>query len=130
MSAQELKARRFGLTVGGAFVVLAAVSRWRGHTTVPMVLVRLGILLAVPGALAPALLVPVERVWMRAAAMLGEVNARIILTAVFYLVIAPVGFVLRRVRDPLDRSLRDGRASAWTPRPAAAFDPASYERQF
>jgi hypothetical protein len=126
----QLSARRFGLTVGSVFLVLAGVSYWRGHGTVPLVLGSLGVLLVVPGLVAPAILVPVERVWMRGAMLLGEVNARIILTVLFYLVIAPLGFVLRRFRDPLDRSLHDGRTSDWTPRPPTVLDPARYERQF
>jgi saxitoxin biosynthesis operon SxtJ-like protein len=123
--------RRFGLTVGGAFVVLGAISWWRGHVVPPRVLWALGVLLIVPGLARPTALAPVRRVWMRGAALLGDVNSRVILTAVFYLVIAPVGFVLRRfVRDPLDRSLADARASNWIKRERGPVDRARYEQQF
>jgi len=122
--------RRFGLLVGGAFLVLAVVSRWRGHTLPPVVLAALGGALVVPALVAPGLLAPVERGWMRGATVLGEVNSRILLTAFFYLVIAPVGFVLRRIRDPLNRSLRDDAVTNWIRRSPAAVDPARYERQF
>jgi len=122
--------RRFGLLVGGAFLVLAAVSRWRGHTLPPAVLAALGVALMVPALVAPGLLGPVERGWMRGATLLGEVNSRILLTVLFYLVIAPVGFVLRRIRDPLDRSLRDADKSNWIRRPSGPVDPMRYERQF
>ena len=122
--------RRFGVTVGGVFLALGAVSRWRGHTTAPVVLWTVGGLLLVPGLLAPAVLGPVRHVWMRAAVVLGEVNARIILTVLFYGVLTPIGFVLRRVRDPLDRSLADARASSWIRRPRQPVDPAHYQRQF
>jgi hypothetical protein len=127
-SASEL--RRFGLTVGGVFLVLGTLSWARDHTVAPQVLWALGALLAVPGLVAPGVLGPVQRVWMRGATLLGEMNARIILTVLFYAVIFPIGFVLRRVRDPLDRALGDGRASHWTRRPREPFDPARYERQF
>src|SRR5881409_2513058 len=103
ISAVEL--RRFGLTV-------------------------LGVLLAAPAIMAPGVLAPVQRVWMRAGALLGEVNSRIILTVLFYGVFAPLGIVMRRIRDPLDRSWRDGRASNWIRRPREPVDPARYERQF
>jgi len=52
--------RKFGLTVGGAFVVLGLISWWRGHEWAPRVLWTLGALLAVPGALAPALHLDVD----------------------------------------------------------------------
>jgi hypothetical protein len=123
--------RRFGLTVGGVFLVLAAISRWRGHELAPLVLAALGAGLFVPGLVAPRVLGPVQRGWMRAAHVLGEVNTRIILGAFFYLVLAPIGFVMRRlVRDPLDRRLDDGRATNWIRREPAPVDPARYQQQF
>jgi hypothetical protein len=128
--ASRAELRRFGLTVGGAFVVLGAVSAWRGHAWAPRVLWTLGALLLVPGAVAPAVLGPVQRAWMRGAVVLGRVNGRIILTAFFFLVIWPVGRLRRLFRDPLDRALGDGRASHWVRRPPAPVDPARYERQF
>ena len=122
--------RRFGLTVGGTFALLALASWWRGHVLPPRVLAALGVLLVVPGLVAPSALGPVRRVWLGAAALLGEVNSRIILTVLFYGVFAPLGFVMRRIRDPLDRSWRDGRASHWIRRPREPVEPARYERQF
>ena len=123
--------RRFGLAVGGAFLLLALASWWRGHVLPPRVFVTLGVLLVVPGLVAPTVLGPVRRVWMRAALVLGEVNSRIILGVFFYLVIAPVGLVLRHlVRDPLDRSLDDGKASNWIVRERRPVERARYEQQF
>ncbi len=122
--------RKFGLTVGGALLVLGALSRWRGHSVAPMVLWAIGVSLVVPGLVFPRVLGPVQRAWMAFAHVLGEVNTRIILGVVFFVVFAPIGFVLRLVRDPLDRSWRERRASDWvkrTPEPVALE---RYERQF
>jgi len=128
-SASEL--RRFGLTVGGMFLLLGLVSWWRGHVLPPRVFWTLGVLLVVPGLVAPAILGPVQRAWMRGGAMLGEVNSRILLTVFFYLVVAPFGFVLRTfVRDPLDRSMRGGEQSNWIKRKPVPLDRARYEQQF
>src|SRR5262249_34985758 len=105
--AREL--RRFGLTVGGMFLLLGLASRWRGHSVPPLVLGTVGVLLVLPGLLAPRLLAPVERGWMRFAAVMGHVNTRIILTVLYYLGITPVGIVRRWMGRPLDPPLRDGR---------------------
>jgi len=67
---------------------------------------------------------------MRSAAVVGEVNSRILLGAFFYLVTAPVGFVMRHIRDPLDRLLKEPEKSNWVRRPSVPVDPAQYERQF
>src|SRR5262249_44010533 len=112
------------------FLVLGALSRWRGHTTAPLVLWSLGTALFVPGLVVPSILGPVQRAWMEFARVLGEVNSRIILTVLFFAVFAPFGFVLRRLRDPLDRSWAKRRASDWVKRTPEPVDVARYERQF
>ncbi len=128
-SSSEL--RRFGLTVGGMFLLLGCLSWWRGHVRPPVVMWTIGVLLVVPGLVVPLALAPVRRAWMAFAMVLGEVNSRIILGVFFFLVIAPVGFVLRKlVRDPLDRKLDDGRASNWVRRTPGPVERARYEQQF
>ncbi|MFN8544407.1 MAG: SxtJ family membrane protein [Candidatus Binatia bacterium] len=122
--------RKFGLTVGGVFLLLGAVSRWRGHEWPPLVLWVVGGLLVVPGAVAPTLLGPVERGWMRMAAVLGHFNARVILTVLFYVVMTPIAWVVRLGRDPMDRRLDDGKPSNWIKRAHEPVDVAHYRRQF
>ena len=122
--------RKFGLTVGGVFLLLGGISRWRGHTTPPMVFWTIGTALVIPGAVAPRILGPVERAWMRFAEVLGHFNARVILTVLYFVVVTPIGFVLRWFKDPLDRTLADGRSSEWIVRPTEAVDPARYREQF
>jgi hypothetical protein len=122
--------RRFGLTVGGVFLLLAALSRWRGHSIRPVVMGAMGVALVVPGLLAPRVLGPVERGWMRFAEVLGRVNTSVILTVFYGLVMTPVGLIRRRVSDPLDRRMHDGRASLWVARPRAPVDPVRYRQQF
>jgi len=105
-NASVRRLRRFGLTVAVGFTLLGGLSWWRDHTIAPRVFWILAALLAVPAAVAPALLGPVERGWLTLGGWLAWVNTRIILTGVFYLVVTPVGVVMRRFRDPLDRRLR------------------------
>jgi hypothetical protein len=122
--------RKFGLSVGGIFLVLAAISAWRGHVWPPAVMGTVGALLFLPGLVAPRVLGPVERRWMVFAEALGRFNARIILSVLYYVLITPVGIVRRWRVDPLDRRLRDGRSTSWIPREPAAVDPARYRQQF
>jgi hypothetical protein len=122
--------RRFGLTVGGVFLVLSGISWWRGHAYPPMVLATLGTLLVVPGLLMPRVLGPVERRWMQFAEVLGRFNARVILSVFWILVMTPVGIVRRMLHDPLQRKMRDGSTSTWvrrTPEPVAID---RYRQQF
>ena len=57
--------RKFGLTVGGAFLVLSAIAWWRGHPITVTVLGSLGAVLAVAGLVVPTMLGPVEKVAAR-----------------------------------------------------------------
>ncbi|MBI3767700.1 MAG: sxtJ [Deltaproteobacteria bacterium] len=122
--------RKFGVTVGLAFLVLGAVSRWRGHELPPRVLWTLAMLLLVPGLVAPALLGPVQRAWMAAAEVMASFNTRLILGLLFYVVFTPVGLVMRIFRDPMTRSMRDTKRSHWIRRKLEPVDRARYEQQF
>jgi hypothetical protein len=122
--------RKFGLTVGGVFLLLGTVSWWRGHEVAPLVMWTLGAPLVVLGAVAPSLLGPVERAWMAMAEVLGRINTRLILGALYFLVVTPMGIVRRWRDDPLDRRMRDGQPSNWIRRERRPVDPARYRHQF
>jgi hypothetical protein len=121
--------RKFGLSVGGVFVLLGGVSWWRGGSFWP-ILWGAGVPLVGFGLVAPSLLAPVERVWMRVAEVLGRINTRIILSVLFIAVFAPVGLIRRWRHDPLNRRMRDGRPSNWTLRERKPVDPTRYRHQF
>ncbi len=129
-AATQPSLRRFGLTVGGVFLLLGCVSWWRAHEIAPRVMWGLGAPLFVLGLVAPSLLAPVERGWMAMAEVLGRINTRLILTVLFFAVITPVGMVRRWREDPLDRRMHDGRPSNWIRRDRKPVDPDRYRHQF
>ena len=87
--------RKFGLTVGGAFVVLALIGRWRGHPVTFMVLGSLGIALILAGLVVPTLLGPIERGWMQFALLISKVTTPIFMGVVYFVVLTPIGFIRR-----------------------------------
>ena len=87
--------RKFGLQVGGAFLVLAAVMWWRGHDTPRAVFATLGIVLVVAGILIPGYLGPVNRAWMAFGLALSKITTPIFMSIVFYAVIMPIGLLRR-----------------------------------
>jgi hypothetical protein len=87
--------RRFGLTVGVAFLALAALVAWRGHATVGTLLGVLGALLGVAGLVVPERLGPVQRGWMSFALAISKVTTPIVMGVVYFLVLTPTG-ILRR----------------------------------
>jgi hypothetical protein len=121
--------RRFGLLTGAILVLLFGMALpWildHSYPTWPW-------LVAVPlwalALLLPDGLKPIYRVWMRFGAVLGAVNAAIILGMVFYALITPIALTLRWLgHDALNRRL-DQRASYRVP--SRAPSPKHMERPF
>ena len=120
--------RSFGLSVGTALIVLGAIALWRHRDTVGTIMVTVGAVLLVFGLIAPKLLRVPNRVWWRFAQTLGFINARIILSVFFFVVLTPVGIVMRATgRNPL--RTRDQRSN-WGSYPAGHADAKHFEHLF
>jgi hypothetical protein len=120
--------RRFGWTVGGVFTVLGGLLLWRQRFAAAAVAFALGATLLLLAAFFPALLARPHRAWLGLARVLGRVNSAIFLFLTFFLVLAPLGFVLRLLgRDELNRR-GSPPASMWSPYPERNRDPRHYER--
>jgi hypothetical protein len=87
--------RKFGITVGIAFALLATISWWRGHHLPVYMLGTLGGLLLFAGLLIPRRLGPVERTWMQLAVLISKVTTPVFMGVVYFLVLFPVGLVMR-----------------------------------
>ena len=87
--------RKFGVLVGGVFILIGGVSRWRGHDTAPYVLWALGGTLMLGGLLIPGYLGPIYRAGMGLALLLSKITTPIFMGVIYYLVLTPVGLVRR-----------------------------------
>ena len=87
--------RKFGLTVGAAFLVLAAIFFWRSKEIPLYVTATLGAALAAGGLVVPGSLGPVQRAWMRLALAISKVTTPIFMSIVYFIVITPFGLVRR-----------------------------------
>lgn len=128
----DKQARKTALVVACVLLALAAWNLYRGRTTYVAVLGGIGCaLLLVASPLVPAAVARRFHVfWMGAAALLGAINSRILLSLMFYLVFTPYGFISRLVgRDPLNRRTAK-RESYWTPRKKTRQTKEGFERLF
>ena len=105
--------RKFGLTVGIAFVVFGGVAMWRGKPRTSFVLYGLGSVLILAGILVPTTLGPVEKAWMGLAHLISRVTTPIFMSIVYFLVITPTGF-LRRVGGHSMTAKRPQDVSRWS----------------
>jgi hypothetical protein len=127
---ESARLRRFGLTVGGVFLLLAAVLFWRTKPLWPFC-GGLGAALAGLGLAWPAALAPVERIWMTVARAMGWVMTRVILTLLFCLIFTPAGLILRLLgKDPLGLRFPGNTASYWQARTDYDGAPERMEKMF
>jgi hypothetical protein len=97
--------RNFGLLAGALFIVLLGVLvPWlRGHSYPRWPWIVGGVLIVV-GAVYPKALRYPFAIWSAAGKLLGWINSRIVLGLLFYVVVTPMGLVMRLTgRDPMAR---------------------------
>jgi Na+/proline symporter len=121
--------RSFGLSVGGVLIVIALVLLWRKRVTRAEVVGGIGAVLFVAGLAWPPLLKWPSAAWWRFSRALGYVNARVLLSVLFVLVLTPLSLIWRVTgKDPLAR--RRDRWPGWTPYPERYRDPKHYKKMY
>ena len=108
--------RRFGTTVGIAFLVFAGIAWWRSHPNISTVLAVLGVSLSLAGLIIPTRLGPVERAWMGLAHAISKVTTPIVMGVMYLIVITPIG-ALRRTFGGNPMVHEPARNSYWKARP-------------
>ena len=120
--------RKFGLTVGGAFLVLAALLWWRGKGAAP-VFTALGAALTLAAIAIPTQLGPIQRAWMGLAHLISKVTTPIFMGVVYFVVLAPIGLLMRAFgRNPMAAKVEGG--GYWAPRLDAVHQRSDMRRQF
>jgi hypothetical protein len=102
--------REFALTTGAIVAVLFGLFfPWLLERPIPRWPWVIAGVLVVWGLAAPATLKPVYRGWMRFGLLLSKVTTPLIMGAVFFLVITPMGLWRRMAKkDPLARAFEPG----------------------
>ena len=121
----------FGLLLPAFTLILAALFYWRtGGDRAPRYILAVGLTLAALYWLIPSLNRYIYLGFTYAAFPIGYVVSHVILAATYYLVITPIGLVMRLLgRDPMHRSFDRTAPTYWLPR-AQSQNSATYFRQF
>jgi hypothetical protein len=122
--------RQFGITIAAALCLIGGWLWWKESPWYGYLVAAAAALLAA-ALLMPRLLKPFQRCWMVLGLCMGLVVTGVLMTVLFYLVVTPLGLLMRlRGRDPLKRSFDRDAESYWIPREADTADKTQYERQF
>ena len=130
IDASRREVRKFGLLfslifalIGGyVYYVSGEISSWLAGGS---------LLFLVSGLFFYPLLKPEYVGWMKFAQVLAWINTRIILGIAFYLIVTPMGLVMRLFRkDLLDQGIDRSAQTYWKEREEKPFDRRNYERLF
>jgi hypothetical protein len=101
--------RKFGLTTAGITVILCGLLVPSiGNDPWPWWPWAVSLVLSLWALIAPASLNTVYRPWMKAGLILGSVNTQIILGVVFWILIWPLGILLRLFQEKNVSTMRQG----------------------
>jgi len=125
------EARKFGVILTILLLGLAGFSYWRDHPGRAIGVSAAAVLVTACTFVAFPLWLRFFRLWMKFAELLSWVMTRVILAIFFYLVLTPVGSVMRLFgRAPLDLDWKDGKPTYWIDREQPESTLERYSKQF
>lgn len=122
--------RSFGITFAVVGGLVAAWLWWKSsaHYGVALTIAAGFLLLAL---LAPAVLHPLNVVWMRFGALLNRIVSPLVLGAIYFIVMTPVALLFKLTgRDVLNRKFDAAARSYWIERAPPGPDGKTFPRQF
>ena len=128
-SRKELRVFSLLLILFGAIVAAVLYRRLESQTPSAVALLVTGTI-GLAGLALPTSVRPVYIVWMALAFPIGWTVSHVMMLAVFFLVLTPIGLAMRLCgRDPMQRQLEPEAKTYWLPR-SRRSDLKSYFRQF
>lgn len=122
--------RKFGLTVGTALLVISVALFLLDKSSYLYFGIAGGTLI-LPGLIFPVILKPVNKAWMTLALLLGWFMSRVILSVLFYLVLAPIGIIAKLFgKRFINLKIDKQAATYWEKREKRSPEKLEYERQF
>jgi len=122
--------QKFGLTIGAVLLIISAVMFYYS-SELKFHFGTAGIILIILGYVFPKVLLPLQKVWMGLALILGFIMSRLILTLLFYIVITPIGLIAKLAgKDFLDLKYKKTKETYWNYREKKDYQKIDTERQF
>jgi multisubunit Na+/H+ antiporter MnhG subunit len=130
ISADKKTLKKFGITMGFTFIIIAMIILFRHkHNTMPAFVFSLVLFIA--AYVLPGILKPLYFCWMKLAFVLSWVNTRLLLIAVFYLLVTPLAVIARMFgTDLLDKRIDKTKQSYWLAKEKSRQGLSDYQRQF
>jgi len=122
--------RNFGFVIAAVFAIVCGVQLWLGSSLYWAWLLAAGVFAAL-AVLMPRVLQPLNILWFRFGISLHHIVTPMILGLMFFLVITPIGILLRVIGNrPLNLRFDRGSRTYWIPRDPPGPPPESFPNQF
>ena len=130
IKSDKKECRKFGITVGIVLLLIGIILYYYSKFSAPYFIGAGGSLILL-GLLVPIILIPLQKIWMTLAVVLGFVMSRIILTALFYFVVTPIAIIAKLFgKDFIDLKIERKKKSYWNYREEEDYKKITTERQF
>jgi len=130
IQATPKEVRKFGILFALICAIVVLYLVWKESQLWPYFVGGAGFFL-VAGLFGHSILRPMYIGWMKFAFVFGWINTRILLGVFFYIVLTPIGLVLRLTgKDLLTLKIDRSATSYWIKRERKAYDPERAKQQF
>ena len=122
--------RSFGITFGIIFLIIAGFLYYKEKDSFQLFIYLAGSFSSL-GIILPIILKPFYMIWMIFAVILGWFMTKVILSLLFFLVVTPIGLVLKIMgKDLLELKKQEVQGSYWNMRESKKEQNQNYEKQF
>lgn len=122
--------KSFGITFGIIFFAIAGFLYYKEKDSFQLFILLAGSFSTL-GIILPIILKPFYMVWMIFAVILGWFMTKVILSLLFFLVVTPIGLVLKIMgKDLLELKKQEIQESYWNMRESKKEQNQNYEKQF
>ena len=121
--------RSFGLVMAGAFALLTALNGWHAGRIWPWT-AALAAAFLVAALLRPALLNPLNHLWLKFGLLLHKIVNPVIMALLFYGTVLPTGLIARVLKKDLLRLRLDASASSYWIERSSETAESSFKNQF
>jgi membrane-bound ClpP family serine protease len=130
LKSSKKELRKFAIILFCIFAFIAGLMFWRAKSSW-LILFCVGMLFLFIGLIKPLFLKSFYTVWMAWGFILGWVMTGIILTLSFFVIVTPMGLLLRKVlgKDLLDEKIEKSKETYWK-RHKPAIDRSQYLKRF
>ena len=111
-------------------MIIAGVLFWKDKESFKIVF-TIGLTLLILGFAIPVALKPIYWVWMIFSTIIGWIMTRVILSLLYYIIFAPIGFISRLFgKQFIELNWNKTDSTYWKYRSKSTFEEENYENQF